>query len=225
MNCEALSESKELLNLLLTEVQKEVIDRAVKEIKENPENYNIDFFWKLDSSIGGIGGYCIEFNTTFNPFPAGLNRDLFRPLQYAWADIEVGKDIYSHARHAVQDSGLHLEWVVKYVAWKTSNRIGRANLSIKKMTLGQGIKILEERKVLSFNLIRPLYIFLKLYNKSKHDVNQDEERERLFSPADALISYISVRIIGRELLRPYDDEILKGIGENIKRLNGLNMNL
>jgi len=209
----ALPESKELLNLLLTEVQKEVVDRAIKEIKENPESYNIDFFWELDASIGGIGGYCMQFNPTSNPFPAGIDRSLFRPLQYAWADIEVGKDICNHARHTVQDSGLHLEWVVKYVAWKTSNRIGRINLSVKKITLGQGIKMLEDRKVLLVNLIRPLDLFLKLYNKSKHEVNQDEERERLFSPADALISYISSRILGKEILKPYYQETLKSISK------------
>jgi hypothetical protein len=40
----ALPESKELLNLLLTDAQKEIVERAIKEIKENPESYNINFF-------------------------------------------------------------------------------------------------------------------------------------------------------------------------------------
>jgi len=213
-----LPESKELLNILLTDVQKEIVERAIKEIKENPESYNIDFFWQMDALIGGIGGYCMSFDPRLNPFPIGIGRSLFRPLQYAWADIEDGKEICNHARHTVQDSGLHLEWVVKYVAWEISNKIGRVNLSIKKITLGQGIKMLEDREVLSINLIKPLDLFLKLYNKSKHEINQDEERERLFSPADALIAYISARIIGKELLKPYFSKILKNIGEYLGRL-------
>ena len=220
---ETLPESKELLNILLEEAQKEVIDRAVNEIKENPENYHIDFFWQFDSLIGGIGGYCMPFDPTLNPFPTGTERSLFRPLQYASSYIERNKDINNNAKWVVLNSGLHLEAIAKYMIGKITSPIDPARY--KKFTLGQSIDKLDKRKTLPQHLIEPLKLFVKLYNKSKHDVNQDEERERLFSPADALISYISARIIGRELLRPYDDEILKGIGEYIKRLNGLNMNL
>jgi len=223
---EALPESKELLNPLLTNVQKEIVERAIKEIKENPESYNIDFFWKLDTSIGGVGGYCMPFDPTRNPFPTGIGRSLFRPLQYAASDIEIGKDIYFHARHAVQDAGLHLEMVTGFVLWNTSNRIGKISLPFKKLTLGQSISELEKRKVLPQHLIAPLNLFKELYNKSKHDVNQDEERERLFSPADALIGYISARILGKEFLKPYYPEILESIEEKyLNGLKGLNMNL
>ena len=225
MNDEALPETKKLLNLLLTDAQKEIVERAIKEIKENPESYNIDFFWELDASIGGIGGYCMPFDPTRNPFPTGIGRSLFRPLQYAASDIEMRKDIYFHARHAVQDAGLHLEMVAGFVLWETSNRIGKMSLPFKKWTLGQSIIELDKRKVLPQCLIEPLKLFVELYNKSKHEVNQDEERERLFSPADALIAYISARILGKELLKPYYPEILESIEEYLGRLNGLNMNL
>jgi hypothetical protein len=219
-----LPESKELLNALLTKTQKEIVEKAMQEIKENPESYNIDFFWGLDASIGGVGGYCMPFDVTRNPFPTGIGRSLFRPLQYAASDIEMGKDIYFHARHVVQDAGLHLEMVTGFVLWKTSNRIGKISLPFKKWTLGQSISELEKRKVLPQHLIGPLNLFKELYNKSKHDVNQDEERERLFSPADALIAYISARILGKELLRPYYKEILEQIRKDIEKLNCAGVN-
>jgi len=225
MNDEILPESKELLNVILTKEQKEVIEWAFKEIKEYPESYNIDFFWKLDASIGGIGGYCMPFDPTRNPFPAGIGRSLFRPLQYAASDIEVGKDIYFHARHAVQDAGLHLEMVSGFALYRADNKIGKFILQFKKLTLGQFINELTKRKILQQHLIEPLKLFVELYNKSKHEVNQDEGRERLFSPADALIAYTSARILGKELLKPYYPEILKSISKYLDRLDNLNVNL
>lgn len=220
---EALPESKELLNLLLSHKQIRVIEKAIKGIKKRPSNYNIDFFWELDASIGGISGYCMQFNPTSNPFPAGIGRSLFRPLQYAASEIERNKDIYYNAKWVVLNYGLHLEAVTKYIMKKTSNITVKINA--KRTTLGKSIKILEEGKVLPSNLTKPLSLLLRLYNKSKHEVNEDEERERLFSPADALIAYISARILGKELLRPYYSEILKSIEKYLGRLKGLNMNL
>jgi hypothetical protein len=223
MNNKALPESEKLLNLLLTDSQKEVVQRTIQEIKESPESYNIDFFWELDASIGGIGGYCMPFDPTLNPFPTGICRSLFRPLQYAASDIEMRKDIYFHARHAVQDAGLHLEMASGFVLYRADNKIGKFILQFKKLTLGQFINELTKRKLLQQHLIEPLKLFVELYNKSKHVVNQDEERERLFSPTDALIGYISARILGKELLKPYYPEILKSIEEYLDKLNGLNL--
>jgi hypothetical protein len=223
VNNEALPESKELLNLLLTNAQKEIVGRAIKEIKENPESYNIDFFWELDASIGGIGGYCMQFNPTSNPFPSGIGRSLFRPLQYASSYIERNKDIHNNAKWVVLNSGLHLEAVAKYMIEKITSPINPARY--KKFTLGRSIDFIKKKNALPTDIIEKLDLFLELYNKSKHDVNQDEERERLFSPADALIAYISARILGKELLRPYYPEILKSIEKYFGRLKGLNMNL
>ena len=223
MNNEALPESKELLNFLLTNAQKEIVGRAIKEIKENPESYNIDFFWELDASIGGIGGYCMQFNPTSNPFPSGIGRSLFRPLQYASSYIERNKDIHNNAKWVVLNSGLHLEAVAKYMIEKITSPINPARY--KKFTLGQSTVELDKRKALPQHLIEPLKPFINLDNKSKHEVNQDEERERLFFPADALIAYISARILGKELLKPYYSEILKSIEKYLDKLNGLNLNL
>ena len=222
MNNEALPESKELLNFLLTNAQKEIVGRAIKEIKENPDSYDIDFFWELDASIGGIGGYCMPFDPTRNPFPTGIGRDLFRPLQYAAGAIK--KDAYFLAKYTVQQSGLHLEKAAKYVLQRVSI-IENVKTKVTTLTLGKLVEKLKEQDIVQQNLTEPLKIFNELYKKSKHDVNQDEERERLFSISDALISYISARILGKALLRPYYPEILKSIEKYFGRLKGLNMNL
>ncbi len=216
----ALPESKELLNLLLTDAQKEVVGRAIKEIKENPESYNIDFFWELDASIGGIGGYCMPFDPTRNPFPTGIGRSLFRPLQYAAGAIK--KDAYFLAKYTVQQSGLHLEKAAKYVLQRVSI-IENVKTKVTTLTLGKLVEKLKEQDIVQQNLTEPLKIFNELYKKSKHDVNQDEERERLFSISDAQISYISARILGKALLKPYYEEILKQIGKDMEKLNCANL--
>lgn len=225
MHDKLLPESKGLLNTLLTELQRGIVEKAIKEIKNNPDSYNIGLFWELDASIGGVGGYCMPFDPKYNPFPTGIGRSLFRPLQYAASDIEVGKNIYLHARHIVQDSGLHLEMVTGFILQKTNNKIGKIILPFKNWTLGHSINELEKRKIISQHLIEPLQLFVELYNKSKHEVNQDEGRERLFFPGDALIAYISARILGNELLKQYYSEILMSIKEYLSRLNGLNLSI
>lgn len=45
--------------------------------------------WKEDQRIGGIGGYCMPQNPVKNPFPSGIKRELYRPLQYARAEIDI----------------------------------------------------------------------------------------------------------------------------------------
>jgi len=226
MNDEALPESTELANFLLNPEQKQVIERATKEIKERPDAYDLGFFWKVDASIGGIGGYCMPFDPTCNPFPAGIGRELFRPLQYAAADIEWNKDLYSsyvNARSAVEFSGMHLEIVTKYVIGKTAPL--SSVTKYRRSTLGKSIDFLEQRNDIPDNRKEPLELCTLLYNKSKHDTKQDEERERLFSPADALISYFSARIIGKELLKQYYPEIIEQLRPYLDRLHGLNLNV
>jgi len=226
MNNEPLPESTKLAKLLLNDKQAKVIEEALKEIEVKPHDYDIEKFWEMDRFIGGIGGYCMSLDPIVNPFPGGIARSLFRPLQYAASDIERNKDIYNNARYATQDSGQHLEEVTKLVIKKTTSVSNPARY--KKLTLGQSTKFLVDKKALppDSNITKSLKFFVKSYNSSKHGVNQNEERERLFSPADALISYISARIIGKQLLTPYYPEILKAVGEKgLARLKGLNLNL
>jgi len=224
MNGGALPETEELSRLLLSHEQIAVIEAAIQEIDERPDSYDLGFFWKLDSSIGGIGGYCMLFDSTRNPFPSGIGRSLFRPLQYAAEEIDGNKSIHNNARWAVLSSGQHLEAATKYVMKKRIPFLMRP-IGLEKFTLGKSIHILTEKDILPSNMVKPSGLFTELYNKSKHDINQDEERERLFAPADALISYISARIIGKKLLKRYYSEILQEVGPFLNGLNGLNMGI
>jgi len=226
MDHEALPESIELSDCLLNSEQKEIIERATKEIYDKPDAYELDFFWKFDSSIGGIGGYCMPFNPVVNPFPGGIGRTLFRPLQYAAGDIECNKDLwnnYRSARSAVNDSGQHLEAVAEYLITRTTSILNPAR--VKKSMLGKSIHYLAKNGTLSSGRVEQLEHFTRLYNKSKHEVNQDEERERQFYPSDALVSYISARILGVELLKPYYADLLKTLELYLDRLRTPNWNL
>ena len=226
MDHEALPESIELSDCLLNSEQKEIIERATKEIYDKPGAYELDFFWKFDSSIGGIGGYCMPFNPTVNPFPGGIGRTLFRPLQYAAGDIECNKDLwnnYRSARSAVNDSGQHLEAVAEHLIARTTSILNPAR--VKKSMLGKSIHYLAKNGTLSSGRVEQLEHFTRLYNKSKHEVNQDEERERQFYPSDALVSYISARILGVELLKPYYPDLLKALKPYLSRLHNPNWNI
>jgi len=223
-----LPESEELLNLLLNvrlsnAEQVTIIEHSLNEIEENPRNYDISEFWEMDKHIGGIGGYCMPFDPRCNPFPSGVTRELFRPLQYAASEIEINKNIKNNARYAVQSSGQHLEAAAKYKIIEITTFLYFA--SYKKFTLGQSIGFLKKKNALPVNIIKSLSLFVRIYNLSKHGVNQEETRERLFSPADALVAYTSSRMLGKEILKPYYSKILKEISKYINRLNGLNMNL
>lgn len=222
MNNNALIESTGLADLLLSLEQKHIIETVTREINERPDAYNLDCFWALDSSIGGIGGYCMPFDPTNNPFPAGIGRSLFRPLQYAAANIEWNKCLvsaYMNTRSAVEFSGMHLETVTKYVIERSAPVLYA--MKYRKSPLGHSVDFLEQRDRIPHDLIRPLRLCTHLYNKSKHDVNQDEERDKLFLPADALISYIAARILGKELLRPYYPAILRDLTPYMERLHNL----
>ena len=223
MDHEALPESIELSDCLLNSEQKQIIERATKEIYDKPDAYELDFFWKFDSSIGGIGGYCMPFNPTINPFPGGIGRFLFRPLQYAAANIECNKGIrsnYDAARSAVQNSGLYLEAVTKYVIRRRTFPV--IPVWSWRSTLGRNMRYLAEKRAISDNKGNPSGLFVELCNKSKHDTNPGDERERQFCSADALIAYISARILGEALLKPYCAEVLRQIKPCLGRLKGLN---
>lgn len=222
----ALLESTELASLLFDAEQKQIAERAAQEIHEKPDTYDLSFFWSLDSSIGGVGGYCMPFNPVSNPFPGGIGRTLFRPAQYAAADIECNKALwnnYRSAKSAVNDSGQHLEAVTRYVLARTAPVLSPAQF--KRSMLGQNVRYLADKHTLSSDTVTELELLTRLYNKSKHEVNQDNERERLFFPADALVVYLSARILGRRLLKPYYPDILKEIKPYLGNLNGLNCSM
>ena len=226
MDYEALPESIELADCLLNSEQKQIIERATKEIYDKPDTYELDFFWRFDSSIGGIGGCCMPFNPTINPFPGGIGRFLFRPLQYAAANIECNKGIYDNydaARSTVQNSGLYLESVTKYVIRRRTFPV--IPVWSWRSTLGRNIRYLTKMGAISDNKVGPSGFFVELCNKSKHDTNPGNERERQFCPTDALIAYISARILGEALLKPYYPDLLKTLETHLGRLYNPNWNI
>ena len=69
------------------------------------------------------------------------------------------------------------------------------------MTLGKAVHRIEQEKVFDETVIEALYDFVKVYNRSKHEINQDETKLRMFNAEDAIISYFTVRILGIILLQ------------------------
>ena len=135
-----------------------------------------------------------------NPFPGGVNRELFRPLQYARSDIDVS-DIRLHSRHIVHYAGMHLEAVMRLMLKETSV-LGK--MRFNNTTLGKSIQIVHKQHVVDKKISDNIFKFVNLFNKSKHDINQDNDRDRLFTPADAIVGYFSARIIGQYFLMKID---------------------
>jgi len=102
------------------------------------------------------------------------------------------------SRYIVFYSGLHLETVVRLVLAKIKIL---GNLKYMNTTLGRATKKLQKSGGIPDELIEGLFHFVPIYNKSKHEVNQDEDRKRLFMPSDAIIAYLSARILGFQLLK------------------------
>jgi hypothetical protein len=211
MRDEPLPKSIELEDSLLSPEQRQVIEGAAREIQEKPDTYDLSSFWEMDASIGGIGSHCLLSGTTFKRLRFGICRELFRPLQYAAVWIDGNKDIYNGAKWSVLSAGQYLEAATKYTLKEEIPLLLRP-LGLESFTLGRSLFVLTKKGILPSNLVRPSELLRDLYNKAKHDANQDEEREWSFAPADALICYVSARIIGNELLKPYYDGLLTEIG-------------
>ncbi|NLD49230.1 MAG: hypothetical protein GX660_18880 [Clostridiaceae bacterium] len=192
----ALPETLLIYNKLLSDEQKSHIQAFLKEVQKKKEKYEPEVLWQLDQKIGGIGGYCMPADPRINPFPVGLNRELFRPLQYARSEIDIC-DIRMHARHVVHYSGMHLEAVLRLFL-KSIKMLG--NLRFFNSTLGKAASEISRMNIFNDVIIGALFKFIILYNRAKHEVNMFEERPRMFSEVDAVVCYFCARIIGQEVL-------------------------
>ncbi|WML51693.1 hypothetical protein RCG17_19980 [Neobacillus sp. PS3-12] len=201
-----LQDTKNLFDSIFSHKQKQQVVDILKEINENINEYKTDFLWGFDKEIGGIGGYCLPCDPKLNPYPAGEYRKLFRPLQYARSEIEI-INVHFHSRYTVIYSGMHLEEVVRIVL-KRKKILG---IRYFNSTLGKAAHILSKEQSIPRFLIDGLFYFVKNYNLSKHEVNMDEERERLFIADDAIICYLAARIIGHELLKLIEHDSTKYI--------------
>lgn len=159
--------------------------------------YRTEILWKTDALIGGIGGYCMPANPVKNPFPSGVKRELYRPLQYARSSIDIC-DVRIFARNVVENSGMHLEAVCRLFL-KNTNVLG--GLRFQNLTLGKAVHKIEKEKIFDDYVIEALYDFVKVYNRSKHEINQDETKDRMFNVEDAVVSYFATRILGVIILQ------------------------
>ena len=175
----------------------ECINNFTLLVIEMKENYKTDSLWITDQKIGGIGAYAMPPDPTINPFPRGIERSLYRPLQYARSYIDIC-DVRMHARYIIQNCGMHLECACRILlsAYKVLG-----DLRFHNTTFGKSIQIIKGLNVIDCNIIEALNIFSKIYNISKHEVNQDENRERLFNTYEAITAYYSARVLGVHLLR------------------------
>lgn len=159
--------------------------------------YRTEVLWKTDALIGGIGGYCMPANPVNNPFPSGVKRELYRPLQYARSSIDIC-DVRIFARNVVENSGMHLEAVCRLLL-KNINVFGA--LRFQNLTLGKAVHKIEQEKIFDDYVIEALYDFVKVYNRAKHEINQDVNKDRLFNAEDAIVSYFATRILGVIILQ------------------------
>lgn len=185
-----------LYNNVLDENIQSCINSFILEI-EKKERYVTDILWITDQKIGGIGAYAMPPNPVINPFPGGVERSLYRPLQYARSDIDLC-DVRAHARYIVQNCGMHLEAICRIIL-HTQKDFGR--LRFYNTTLGKAIQSINGLNIVENNIITALNKFVKVYNLSKHEVNQDDTRDRLFNAYEAVTAYYSARVLGVHLLR------------------------
>lgn len=191
---------KELINLydkLFDKDVKEGISEFLRQDFDNKDRkYKTDMLWKIDALIGGVGGYCLPSSSSGNPYPAGIERELYRPLQYAKEEIDFG---YSrvNARYIIDMCGMHLEAACRLLLMNSI----LDEFRFSNCTLGKAVHRIDKKKMLDDNIIQALYDFIQIYNRSKHEVNQDETRERLFSTDDAIVVYFATRILGVNILQ------------------------
>jgi hypothetical protein len=57
---------------------------------------------------------------------------------------------------------------------------------------------------------------IKVYNKSKHEINSDVNRSMSFAPIDAVVFYLVARKVTMDLLMPYYDEIYQDFGDRLQ---------
>lgn len=190
-----LKETRWLYNNLLEKHQKYVVDEVVSRMNNDVHKDILDKFWRIDEEIGGIGGYNMPRNPVMNPFPGGDKRSLYRPLQYAACELE--RNLGYGSRYVIQFSGMHLEAAARtYIASQRRIKF----LPNFNSTLGKLVHEIDRKKTFDVTTIQSLFQFIKLFNLSKHEVNQNESRMRLFSEADAMIAYLSSRKLGMILL-------------------------
>ena len=125
--------------------------------------------------------------------------------EYTKEEIDVGYGRVN-ARYIIDMCGMHLEAACRLLVMNSV----LDEFRFSNCTLGKAVHRIEKKKLLDGNVIQALYDFVQIYNRSKHEVNQDETRERLFSTDDAIVAYFATRILGVSILQKL------GRGESFK---------
>jgi len=117
------------------------------------------------------------------------DREIFRPLQYCAVFFEfaaVKHDLEWRARDLVEMSSLHLESLV--------SRIGE----IRRLPLGQVLQSRLAKMRIDPATWKQASKFTRIYNDSKHRVNQPKDTH-LFSVTDAILAYFVSRQLAMRL--------------------------
>lgn len=191
------AELQRLFDKLLPKGLKITITTFIDRLVSSEGIYSCKNLWIADQMLGGIGGYCMPANPVSNPYPADQKRILYRPLQYVRSEIEIC-DVRMHARYAIQMSGMHLESVCRIYL---QNRKAFASLRFRNTTLGKTVQQMQSMQEIDSAIIDGLFAYVSVYNRSKHEINQDDSRERLFNAYDAVVGYYSARILGLTILK------------------------
>ena len=149
----------------------------------------VDLYEKLlvlDQKIGGIGIHNINHG---NRGRYHVNdRDIFRPLQYIERYFQLDYENRAWVtREIIHMCGLHLEAMVKNI------------FVISKLPLGQAISQKAAPPKLGLELVNDIKVIVKLYNDSKHRVDQDKDTH-LFSVQDAVMCYVATRKISMRVM-------------------------
>ena len=140
---------------------------------------------EFDRYIGGIGLFNVNKGRTGRYHVE--DRDIFRPLQYIYMNLETRHSNLSwYTRDIIHMCGLHLEAIIKRFTGKYKYPLGK-NLFDKKLT-----------KTIDQKLLMELNVIAKLFNAAKHDVSHYKD-EHLFSIADAIYCYFLTRKLASQL--------------------------
>ena len=194
------------LKLVFTETQMNNINKIIEQIEKEGEEYKTIDLWKFDQSIGGIGGYCQGCDPALsNPFQGTEFRNAYRCLQYIRSDIDILNVNYT-ARNIIENCGHHFEEVIKIYLKKNYKFI---LIKTNRYPLGILLNYIINKNIFDENITNELKLFVDLYNISKHVILSNDELDRTFHADDAIICYLTCRIVGKKILLNIDEETEK----------------
>ena len=149
----------EVLNIFFSKGEVKKLKKFAN-VYENGDKLKKEFIevWRYDQQISGIGGYFMPLFTPINPFNYyGRWRNVFRSIQYGRSDIFYNQ----RPRTLVEDSGLHLESLLKVLFYRFDN----------KMTLGKILEKQYKKESISYDEYRKIRV-LKRFGTFQNMIHQ-----------------------------------------------------